>query len=97
MPTVANGQVVVDPELLQRAPDTGGLSQLRIDILHLLAQGHSNKELADKLFVSIPTVERHLTKIFQVLLPRESGNGSPGENRRVRAVLEWLRRTGHLR
>lgn len=40
------------------------LSQREGQILRLLAAGHSNKELAQKLFVSENTVETHLRRIY---------------------------------
>ncbi len=37
------------------------------DILKLIAQGKNNNEIADKLFLSVRTVEKHLTNIYQKL------------------------------
>ena len=34
------------------------------EVLRLVAQGHSNAQIADTLFISVPTVKRHLTIIF---------------------------------
>ena len=53
-------------------PDTLLISQLEIskrelEILSLLAQGHSNQEIAEKLFVSLSTVKTHNQNIFEKL------------------------------
>ena len=37
------------------------------EILQLLTQGHTNQEIADRLFISVNTVKRHLKAIFQKL------------------------------
>ena len=37
------------------------------EVLDLLAQGLTNKEIADKLFITINTVKRHLKAIFEKL------------------------------
>jgi DNA-binding CsgD family transcriptional regulator len=53
-------------------PNTLLISQLEIskrelEILTLLAQGHSNQEIAEKLFVSLSTVKTHNQNIFEKL------------------------------
>ena len=53
-------------------PDTLLVSQLELskrelEILSLLAQGHSNQEIAAKLFVSISTVKTHNQNLFEKL------------------------------
>ena len=40
------------------------LSKRELEILGLLAQGHSNKEIAAKLFVSLSTVKTHNQNLF---------------------------------
>jgi NarL family two-component system response regulator LiaR len=40
------------------------LSRRELEILGLLAQGHSNQEIAEKLFVSLSTVKTHLQNLF---------------------------------
>lgn len=50
-------------------PDTSLISQLEIskrelEILGLMAQGHSNEEIAAKLFVSLSTVKTHNQNLF---------------------------------
>ncbi len=45
-------------------PKAFGLSDREMDVLVLIADGMSNKEIAEKLFVSENTVKTHLAKIF---------------------------------
>jgi NarL family two-component system response regulator LiaR len=40
------------------------LSKRELEILNLLAQGHSNEEIASKLFVSLSTVKTHNQNLF---------------------------------
>jgi DNA-binding CsgD family transcriptional regulator len=42
----------------------GGLSEREVDVLRLLAGGKSNREIAEQLFVSARTVERHISNIY---------------------------------
>jgi two-component system, NarL family, response regulator LiaR len=43
------------------------LSKRELEILALLAQGHSNQEIAEKLFVSLSTVKTHIQNLFEKL------------------------------
>ena len=44
-----------------------GVSNREYEVLELLAQGCSNREIADKLFVSGNTVKSHLARLYQKL------------------------------
>ena len=41
-----------------------GLSPREIEVLRLLASGRSNREIAETLFLSARTVERHITNLY---------------------------------
>jgi NarL family two-component system response regulator LiaR len=54
------------------ARDTALVSQLELskrelEILELLALGHSNQEIAGKLFISVSTVKTHIQNLFEKL------------------------------
>lgn len=69
--------VVVEKEVFVKkddhfVPDLSMAEQLEIskrelEILHLLAQGHSNQEIAEQLFVSVSTVKSHNQNLFEKL------------------------------
>ena len=91
---VARGGCVVDPsltgDLMRRAQARGALAELterERDVLALLAQGLSNRAIAERLVVSARTVETHIGQIFLKLGLRGEG----AEHRRVAAVLTYLR------
>lgn len=46
---------------------TLGLSDRELEVLNLLAQGLSNQEMADALFVSLSTIKTHLLHLYQKL------------------------------
>lgn len=41
-----------------------GISVRELDVLQLMASGCSNQEIADKLFISLPTVKSHSSSLF---------------------------------
>jgi DNA-binding CsgD family transcriptional regulator len=41
-----------------------GLTGREVEVLRLIAGGRSNKEIADQLFLSVRTVERHITNLY---------------------------------
>ena len=53
-----------------------GITKRELEILELIAQGLSNREIAEKLFVSENTVKTHTARLFDKL----------GVNRRIKAV-----------
>ena len=67
-----NENFVLDTSLVSQLE----LSKRELEILSLLAQGHSNQEIAEKLFVSLSTVKTHNQNLFEKL----------DVKRRIRAV-----------
>lgn len=91
---VADGESVVDGEvvsqMLGRQGNRGPLSDLterEHEVLSLMAEGWTNRGLAERLSVSTKTVETHVRNIFLKL----GLHGDPDEHRRVLAVLTFLR------
>lgn len=50
----------IDEEAVRRI----GLSARELEVLHLMASGRSNQEIADQLFISVPTVKSHSSSLF---------------------------------
>jgi DNA-binding NarL/FixJ family response regulator len=91
---IVDGETVIDPtivaRLVGRRRENDPLSQLterEQEVLALIAEGMSNRALAERLFITERTVEAHVTQIFQKLGLAES----PDQHRRVLAVLRFLR------
>jgi DNA-binding NarL/FixJ family response regulator len=91
---VAAGGSALDPEvvgrMLGRRKNDGPLASLsprELDVLAAMAEGKSNRGIAQELVVTEAAVEKHVTGIFHKL-----GLGAtPTEHRRVLAVLTYLR------
>jgi DNA-binding NarL/FixJ family response regulator len=49
------------------APSTGDLTRREVEILQLVAEGHSNAQLARRLWVTEQTVKFHLSNIYRKL------------------------------
>ena len=94
---IAEGECVLDPtivaRLVARRENAGPLAELtgrEREVLALMAEGHSNRGIGDRLFLSPKTIEGHVGQIFLKL-----GIGdAPTAHRRVAAVLAFLRATG---
>lgn len=82
--TTAKNEVVVPAAILAKQPftpnhrkqDELGITPRELEILGLVAQGLSNREIAGKLFVSENTVKTHCSRTFEKL----------GARRRTQAV-----------
>jgi len=91
---IDEGECVVDPtivsRLVRKPRDHGPLDELtdrELEVLGLMAEGHSNDGICRKLVLSPKTVETHVRHILLKL-----GIGETGEyHRRVLAVLAYLR------
>src|SRR5262245_29981031 len=62
--------------LNQREVESRGITPRELEILQLIAEGLSTREMAERLFVSENTVKTHCTRLFDKL----------GVNRRTKAV-----------
>ena len=85
----AQGSCVIDPLLLEKklaldVSPLGSLTKKQRAVLEGVAQGLSNKQIAESMGLSITSIETHLTGIYQTLeLPEHANN-------RVAAVLKYL-------
>ncbi len=92
---VGAGESVIDPEVVagmvgrsRRDDPIGKLTPRRLQVLELMAQGHSNTRIAREMGVTEKAVERNIAFIFDTLvLPPE-----PDNHRRVLAVVQYLNR-----
>lgn len=91
---VARGGSVIDPSLVaqllrrRRRPDPlVDLTERETEVLGLMAEGRSNAAVADRLVISMKTVETHIASIFSKL----GLEPEPDDHRRVLAVLAYLR------
>jgi NarL family two-component system response regulator LiaR len=58
---VKNGVFVLDDNELNRL----GLSKRELEVLQLMAEGLSNYQIAERLFVSLNTIKTHASKVFE--------------------------------
>ena len=91
---VAEGGSALDPAVVselvgrhRRDDPIDDLSPREREVLELMAEGRSNQAIAERLFVTLRAVEKHVTSIFVKLrLP-----ATAEDHRRVLAVLALLR------
>jgi DNA-binding NarL/FixJ family response regulator len=89
---IGNRGSVLDPEVVaqmvgRREEPLSELTDREREVLALMAEGCSNRAIAETMFVSERAVERHVTSIFSKLALEATGQ----EHRRVLAVLKYLR------
>ena len=60
-------KVIDDPSRLQRLAEDHGLSKREEEIMQLLVDGKSNKEIQESLFISYHTVKNHIYNLYQKL------------------------------
>ena len=91
---VADGGTAMDPEVISQLllghDPLSHLTPREHQILALMAEGHDNATMADRLAITLNAVHKHIGSIFAKLglSPTDSGH------RRVQAVLTYL---GHHR
>ena len=90
---VAAGDTILDPDIvahfLRRKGARDRVAQLterERDVLALMAEGRSNRAIAERLVLTEKTVETHISSIFG----RLDLQPEPGDHRRVLAVRAWL-------
>lgn len=89
---VAAGGSALDPEVVAallkpRASQVAHLSDREREVLALVAEGHSNTSISDRLVITERTVETHMRSIFHKLRIPDSPEG----HRRILAVLTYLK------
>jgi DNA-binding NarL/FixJ family response regulator len=91
---VAGGGSAIDPIIVstllskRRSDDPlDGLTPREREVLELMAEGRSNQGIADKLVITVRSVEKYVSSIFDKLELPSGGTDS----RRVLAVLLYLR------
>jgi len=67
-------QPAVDWEELRQGIQKGSLTTREIEVLKLIAEGKSNQEIADLLFISFHTVHRHRANIMEKLKIRKTAD-----------------------
>jgi DNA-binding NarL/FixJ family response regulator len=90
---IAKGASVVDPALVaelvsarRRSDPLAMLSEREREVLALMAEGRSNAGIAQRLWVTEGTVEKHVRSILMKLNLPETGE----DHRRVLAVITFL-------
>src|SRR5205823_5846026 len=89
---VAGGGTVMDPEvvaqLLTRRTDDpiDTLSRREREVLSLMAEGHGNSAICERLYIAETSVQKHIGSIFNKLGLPAADTG----HRRVLAVLAYL-------
>jgi DNA-binding NarL/FixJ family response regulator len=90
---VAAGATALDPEVVRQLMSAtshtdplGRLTPRERDVLHHMAQGHTNAAIAGRLHISQSAVEKHINTIFDKL----DLSDTAGYSRRVLAILRYL-------
>ncbi len=91
---VADGGSALDPTVVnqlvgrkRRHDPVAELTPREREVLELMAEGRSNQAIAERMFVTLRAVEKHVTSIFTKLgLP-----ATAEDHRRVLAVLAYMR------
>lgn len=91
---IIGGGTVLDPEVVSalisaRRDPLKDLTERERDVLGAMAEGLTNRGIAQRFGIGGGTVEKHISEIFSKLGLIEQGH----EHRRVLAVLEWLRKS----
>lgn len=66
------------------------------EVIELMAQGFSNKEIAKMLFISNTTLVCHVKSIYSKFRYSEANCDGETATMRTRVVLAWLKLNGRL-
>ncbi|MGZ4556551.1 MAG: response regulator transcription factor, partial [Mycobacteriaceae bacterium] len=66
----------------RQAPFSAGLTAREVEVLRLVAQGRSNRQIADELFIAEKTARNHVERVYAKL----------GVNNRTQATLAAIDR-----
>ena len=61
------GVRVAPPAAAGRGAGPYGLTERELDVIRLVGEGYTNHQISESLFVSVRTVETHLSHIFTKL------------------------------
>jgi DNA-binding CsgD family transcriptional regulator len=83
-------------------PDEGGLTPAEWNVARMAANGYTNREIAESLYVTASTVEQHLTRIYRKLRIRGRDEiaaivGLRGTPEQPAAEFEAVGRSGPIR
>jgi len=61
----ASGRVPIQPPIPEvRQPLVEPLTRRELEVLHLICEGYSNQDIAEKLVVTLNTVKKHTSNIY---------------------------------
>jgi DNA-binding NarL/FixJ family response regulator len=78
-----NPRVFFNSASVTREPSTALLTERENEVLASLSQGRANKEIADQMNISVPTVRTHLRNIYGKLAVRS----------RTEAIIKYFNET----
>lgn len=90
----ASGDIVLDPRVTahleaRKESRVAALTEREREILALIAEGYNNRAIADKVKITVKSVENAINRVFHKMEVDRDGDLQP----RVAAVLTYLRET----
>jgi len=89
----ASGLMVIDPALLmgvgrEQSGPIARLTARQLEVLQLIAEGYTNKAIAERMYLTEKSVENHLSRVYSALDVEASDKSM---HPRVQAVLMYLK------